>query len=235
MIEQAERKAEEAASLVKDDKKEHEKLKSNVLELEQLVKEFYSEYQKRSSNLEKIENDLVNAKKDFLLRFDRQEKINASFKEEMRLIRDHVKRIEEKEERNEKALQELKSSIKEFRNYIIDHLNSANFEYERRFEKFKEKYENAIEISKQLDKELKKIESIQRVLENFHKRILSLESRLDKAFNSLNVSEKRIDQVRKEKELLNDKMFDLKEDIYYKIKELEDAISIIESRLKEKH
>jgi chromosome segregation ATPase len=235
MIEQAERKAEEAALLVKEDKKEHEKLKNDILELTKTLNDFYNEYQKRSGNIEKIQKDLIDARKEFLLRFERQEKINTSLKEEMRLIKDQLKRIEGWQEKNEKALQKLESSIKEFRGYIIDHMNSANIEYERRFEKFKEKYENAIEISNQLNKELKKIESIQRVLESFHKRILNLETRLDKAFNSLNVSEKRIDQVRKEKELLNDKMFHLKEEIYYKIRELEDAILLVENRMKENH
>jgi len=235
MIEEAQKKAEEAVTIVKGDKREHEQLKDDVAELKQILKDFYVEHQKRLQNLEKTEKDLVDAKKEFLIKFDKQEKINSSLKEEVHSIKEQLKRIENRQEKHERVIEELKSSMKEFKHYIIEHLNSANIEYERRFERFKQSYENAIEVSRQLNRELKKIDSIQKVLENFHKRIISLENKLDKIFNSLNVSEKRIDQLRKERELIDDKMFSLKEEFYYKIKELEDAISIVESRIKKKN
>ncbi|MCX8179513.1 MAG: hypothetical protein N3E38_02110 [Candidatus Aenigmarchaeota archaeon] len=234
-IEEANKKSQEAVAIVKEDKKEHEDLKSQIFELKEVVKEFSNFATKKISDIEKVEKDLINAKKDFLTKFEKQEKMNDSLHESIKILKERVKDIEEKQEKLEKLIGELKISMRDFTKQIINHLNTANNEYEKRFDRFRQAYEDVIKFSKEIKKDMRHVETVENILENFNKKISNIEEKIDKLNNSVLVSEKRIDMLRKEKEIINQRLYDIKEDINYKLKELKDAISMLEEDVVKKH
>ncbi|MEM0473120.1 MAG: hypothetical protein QXF88_00145 [Candidatus Aenigmatarchaeota archaeon] len=232
-IQSAINEAKKAEDLVKNDKAEHEKLEKKLDEMAEFLEDFYKTASKKIDLIERFDKQLDQEKRELYSRFERQSKINENFHNETSSIKERLRRIEERQERQEKTLKEINDSIKEFKNYVVLHINSANIEYEKRFEKFKQRYEDSMEISNELKKDARKLHSFSQILESFYKRIKNIETRLEKFENTLLANEKRIDMVRKEKQVINDKIYDVKESINLKLKEIEDLLYMLEDEMKE--
>ncbi|MBU5690083.1 MAG: hypothetical protein QXM68_03720 [Candidatus Aenigmatarchaeota archaeon] len=232
-IQTAINEAKNAENIVKDDKKEHEKIQQRLDEISSFVEDFYKTASKKIEQIEKFDKELDYSKKEIFSKLETQVKVNEDMHYDIRLLKERIKKIEEIQDRQEKLIKEMNDSIKEFKNYVVLHINSANIEYEKRFEKFKERYEDSMQISNELRRDAKKLNSFAQILENFHKRIKNIELKIDKIENMLSANEKRIDIVRREKEVINDRIYDVKEDISLKLKEIEDLVYMLEEDIKE--
>ncbi|MFN6992383.1 MAG: hypothetical protein ACK4MM_06640, partial [Fervidobacterium sp.] len=191
------------------------------------LQKYFGEYSKQTSKkIDDIEKKLgeIKGKNDHNYeKISKHDSFIFDIKSRISEINEKTKTIEEKLEKHDRIFNEVNSSIKEFKNYVIDFMNSMTREYEKRFDKFKSRYDEVMAVSNNLKIETRKANSMYSDFERSMKKISSIENKLERMESNLNMIDRRMNVFKKEKQIIVDKFYNLKDNLNKQLKELEDA------------
>jgi len=195
--------------------------------LEKEFNKFLLEDNKRLETIEKKLNELKFESRENSERIEKQDNHIAVTDSKLLSVKDKVHIIQTKQDKQEKLLDETIKSTKEFKEKVFNFVNSIAREYEKRFDKFKSNYENMIEMSGELKRDMKKVDSLYSSIDGLSKKLANIERRISKFEDHFNLLDRRVTEFRKEKEIIYDKFYNFKTSQDKQLKEIEDSLILI--------
>lgn len=198
-----------------------------LIEIEKYLGEYSRQTNKKIDGIEKKLGEIKEKANHNYEKISRHDSVIFDIKSKISEINEKMKMLEEKLEKHDRLFNEINTSVKEFKNYVINFINSLTKEYEKRFDKFKSKYDEVIAISDNLKMETRKTNNMYSDFEKSMKKISLIENKLEKLESNLNMIDRRMDVFKKERQIIVDKFYSLKDNLNKQLKEIEDALMLL--------